>query len=204
MNTGILETRTKLENRWLDDSAYANWIDWKWQIAHRIKDIATIEKILDTRFSSEERKRIQETIDIFPMSITPYYLSLVDPEDFRNDPVFKQAFPDQRELHVAKYDMADPLAEDRDSPAQYHAPVSGSGFSASAMSPPCTAGTARASVASETSIPYRPRTTGARLDYIRQTPVVRDVLLSGSDRSCSPTRKLNGFSMSSTKSIMSK
>ena len=183
MNTGILETRTKLENRWLDDSAYANWIDWKWQIAHRIKDIATIEKILDTRFSSEERKRIQETIDIFPMSITPYYLSLVDPEDFRNDPVFKQAFPDQRELHVAKYDMADPLAEDRDSPAPgitHRYPDRVLFCVSNVCSMYCRHCTRKRRVGDIDSIPDREQLEQG-LDYIRQTPVVRDVLLSGGD-----------------------
>jgi exonuclease SbcC len=49
------------------------------------------------------------------MAITPYYASLMDPED-KNCPVRKQAVPTSFELHRAEADLLDPLAEDEDSP----------------------------------------------------------------------------------------
>ena len=105
MNSEINATKTKMEHRWLNDDEYAKWTDWKWQVSHCIKDVSTIEKILDIRFSPDDKVKYQETIEHFPMSITPYYLSLVDPDDYQNDPVFKQAFPDTRELKVANSEI---------------------------------------------------------------------------------------------------
>ena len=97
-------------------SALKLWNDWKWQASHTIKDVQTVERILGISFSDEQKERIKQTTDRFPMSITPYYLSLIDANDYENDPIFKQAFPDERELNIAPCDMLDPLAEDKDSP----------------------------------------------------------------------------------------
>ena len=49
------------------------------------------------------------------MAITPYYLSLIDPND-PHDPIRKQAIPTGLELHQAHADLLDPLHEDGDSP----------------------------------------------------------------------------------------
>lgn len=49
------------------------------------------------------------------MGITPYYASLMDPDD-PNDPVRKQAVPTIMETHQSSADLLDPLAEDEDSP----------------------------------------------------------------------------------------
>lgn len=49
------------------------------------------------------------------MAITPYYLSLIDPND-ANDPVRKQAIPTADELFRSTEDQEDPLHEDVDSP----------------------------------------------------------------------------------------
>lgn len=49
------------------------------------------------------------------MAITPYYISLIDPDD-PNDPVRKQAVPTAKELVVSPEDQLDPLSEDEDSP----------------------------------------------------------------------------------------
>ena len=50
------------------------------------------------------------------MAISPYYLSLVDSENFENDPIFKQCFPNIKEMTLSSCDMKDPLHEDTDSP----------------------------------------------------------------------------------------
>ena len=62
-------------------SAAPNWTDWKWQIRHAVKDVDTFEKLLDVRLGKEKRNRIEQTLKKFPMSITPYYLSLIDSSD---------------------------------------------------------------------------------------------------------------------------
>lgn len=183
MNSEINATKTKMEHRWLNDDEYAKWTDWKWQVSHCIKDVSTIEKILDIRFSPDDKVKYQETIEHFPMSITPYYLSLVDPDDYQNDPVFKQAFPDTRELKVANSDMSDPLSEDADSPVpgithRYPDRVLFCVSNVCAMY--CRHCTRKRKVGDVDSIPNR-KTLEKGLEYIRNNPIVRDVLLSGGD-----------------------
>ncbi|PKL60558.1 MAG: lysine 2,3-aminomutase, partial [Methanomicrobiales archaeon HGW-Methanomicrobiales-4] len=97
-------------------SESSKWGDWKWQVRHSITDITNLERMLEISFSKEEREEIQRTIDIFPMSITPYYLSLIDNADPLHDPVFMQAVPSAGELIIEDYDLHDPLGEEIDSP----------------------------------------------------------------------------------------
>ena len=54
-----------------------NWKDYKWQLAHSIKDVATFEKLTEILFTEEEHEELEKTVSKFPMSITPYYASLI-------------------------------------------------------------------------------------------------------------------------------
>ncbi|HMB45083.1 MAG TPA: lysine 2,3-aminomutase, partial [Candidatus Methanoperedens sp.] len=67
-------------------SRISNWKDWKWQLKNSIKDISTFEKLTGIRFEKNERNLLEKTIEKFPLSITPYYLSLIDAADYKNDP----------------------------------------------------------------------------------------------------------------------
>ncbi|MGD9475073.1 MAG: lysine 2,3-aminomutase, partial [Eubacteriaceae bacterium] len=105
----IKMTKARLEEIKGKSLVYDDWFDWQWQIKHSIRSIETVEKILNMQFPESEKKELQKTISKFPMSITPYYLSLVDPENYKNDPIFKQCFPDPKELNHAVCDLVDPL-----------------------------------------------------------------------------------------------
>jgi len=160
-----------------------NWKDWRWQLRHSIQTIDRVEELLDIHFEPEEKTCLKETLRRFPLSITPYYLSLVDSENFRDDPVFRQAFPSPRELEIDACDLADPLAEDRDSPApgvthRYPDRVLLQISNVCAMY--CRHCTRKRKVGDVDSIPGKEELL-AGIDYIRRTPVVRDVLLSGGD-----------------------
>ncbi|HAU38663.1 MAG TPA: lysine 2,3-aminomutase, partial [Phycisphaerales bacterium] len=95
---------------------YNNWQDWRWQVRHTVRDIPTFERLLNVQLDDDRRKGLARTLERFPLSITPYYLSLIDAADYENDPVFLQSFPRQAELIVGKDEIADPLHEDHDSP----------------------------------------------------------------------------------------
>ena len=56
----------------------SQWKDWQWHIKHAIKDIPLFEKLTGITFSEQERKTLHNTIARFPVSITPYYLSLIE------------------------------------------------------------------------------------------------------------------------------
>jgi lysine 2,3-aminomutase len=166
-----------------DQVAASKWTDWHWQLRHSITRVETFEKLLDIRLEPMEKRKVELTLKKFPLSTTPYYLSLIDRNDFRNDPVFRQAFPDPQELEIDKCDMVDPLAEDRDSPApgithRYPDRVLFHVSNVCAMY--CRHCTRKRKVGDVDSIPDRNQLR-AGLDYIRNTPSVRDVLLSGGD-----------------------
>jgi len=76
----------------------SDWYNWQWQIKHAIRDIETFEKITGIVFDEHVRYELQKTIERFPLAITPYYCSLIDAEDYEQDPIFKQSFPVVEEL----------------------------------------------------------------------------------------------------------
>ncbi len=164
-------------------TTYADWTDWNWQMQHIIHDIDQVENLLEINFEPEERQRLLETLDKIPLSITPYYLSLIDRDDFHNDPIFKQSFPCPDELEIDRLDMSDPLAEDQDSPVagithRYPDRVLFHVSNLCAMY--CRHCTRKRKVGDRDSIPDR-QTVEKGLEYLRNAPEVRDVLLSGGD-----------------------
>ncbi|OEU50289.1 MAG: lysine 2,3-aminomutase, partial [Desulfuromonadales bacterium C00003096] len=161
----------------------SQWKDWTWQIQHAVQDIDSVERLLDISFEPQERQELQATLQKFPLAITPYYLSLINREEFRNDPIFKQAFPSPAELILDRQDMIDPLAEDKDSPVpgithRYPDRVLFHISNVCAMY--CRHCTRKRKVGDTDSIPGR-AVIDKGLDYLRRTPEVRDVLLSGGD-----------------------
>jgi lysine 2,3-aminomutase len=165
------------------DTHILNWKDWKWQLKHSIHDIRTFEKLTGIKLDKNERKSIEETIAKFPLSITPYYLSLVDADNYKNDPVFKQCFPSPSELITHSYEMTDPLAEDKDSPVPglvHRYPDRVLFHISNICSMYCRHCTRKRKVGDKDSIPTKDEILKG-IEYIRDHPEVRDVLLSGGD-----------------------
>jgi lysine 2,3-aminomutase len=161
----------------------SNWKNWKWQLRNSIRDIPTFEKLTGIKFEENERKLPEKTIQKFPFCITPYYLSLIDTNDYKNDPVFKQSFPSPMELIIEKYDMKDPLAEDKDSPVPgitHRYPDRVLFHISNICSMYCRHCTRKRKVGDKDSIPDKDEINKG-IEYIKNTPVVRDVLLSGGD-----------------------
>lgn len=166
-----------------NNTEFSQWNDWKWQLKHSIKDIDTVERLLNITFSLDKRKNLEKTITEFPMSVTPYYLSLIDIEDIENDPISKQAIPSIYEMDLNNYDMKDPLAEDTDSPVPgvtHRYPDRVLFLISNTCSMYCRHCTRKRRVGDIDYIPDRD-TIKLGLDYIRKTACIRDVLLSGGD-----------------------
>ena len=178
------EHQKELAARIIDeDVAVIKWKDWKWQLRHAIRDIDTLKTLLEIELSPAEQASLEHTTEKFPMSVTPYYLSLVDVEDFRHDPIFTQSVPNSSELILSKHEMADPLAEDMDSPVPgltHRYPDRVLFHVSNICSMYCRHCTRKRKVGDIDSIPGREELS-AGIDYIRNTPSVRDVLLSGGD-----------------------
>jgi lysine 2,3-aminomutase len=165
------------------DTVIANWKDWRWQLKHSISDIDTFETLLGIKFNPGEKEELKQTLEKFPLSVTPYYLSLIDADDFRNDPIFLQAFPSPKELDIDEDDLEDPLSEDEDSPVEgitHRYPDRVLFHISNICSMYCRHCTRKRKVGDVDSIPTKDAVSEG-LEYIRNTPQVRDVLLSGGD-----------------------
>lgn len=89
------------------------WNDWHWQVRNRITKLDELKRVL--RLTPEEEEGVIGANRAFRMAITPYFASLMDPED-ANCPIRRQVVPTAQELHASPADLEDPLSEDADSP----------------------------------------------------------------------------------------
>lgn len=166
-----------------DGASISNWKNWHWQVRHSIQNLENLTELLGITLDKEVEEKIALTLDKFPMSITPYYLSLINPDDFTNDPVFKQAVPQAQELIMNPGDMQDPLAEDEDSPVPHlthRYPDRVLLHASNLCSMYCRHCTRKRKVGDQDCIPGFEELQPA-LEYIRQHEEVRDVLISGGD-----------------------
>lgn len=173
----------------------SEWSDYKWQIKHSVRSIESFEHITDIRFEEEEKKRLEETLQKFPLCITPYYATLIDTENYKNDPIFKQSFPDMRELEVVRNDLVDPLSEEVDSPVlgithRYPDRVLFNVTSTCSMY--CRHCTRKRKVGDKDSFLSK-KALAEAIKYIKNTKQVRDVLISGGDPFMLSDEKIDGI-----------
>ena len=157
------------------------WNDWKWQVKNRVETIEQLEKLVD--LTEEEKEGITKSLKTIRMGITPYYLSLVDPNN-SHCPVRKQAVPSIQELHNSSSDLEDPLHEDGDSPVPgltHRYPDRVLLLLTDMCSMYCRHCTRRR-FAGQTDNAMMPMDRiDKAIEYIKNTPQVRDVVLSGGD-----------------------
>jgi lysine 2,3-aminomutase len=159
------------------------WKDYKWQLNNSIKNIDAFEKFSGITFTKKQKKELEKTIQKFPLLITPYYASLIEKENYLNDPIFKQAFPNPAELIVSKSDMKDPLHEDRDSPTKgitHRYPDRVLFLISNRCAMYCRHCTRKRKVGDPGFIPSREQIQRG-INYIKNDHRIRDVLLSGGD-----------------------
>lgn len=158
----------------------ALWNDWHWQVTHRIETLEDLKKYID--LTPEEEDGVAKCLSTLRMAITPYYLSLIDLND-PHDPIRKQAIPTALELHQAEADLLDPLHEDTDSPVPgltHRYPDRVLFLITDQCSMYCRHCTRRRFAGqNDCAVPMK-QIEGC-IDYIRNHPEVRDVLLSGGD-----------------------
>ena len=168
------------------DVTEEQWNDWHWQVANRLSTVEQIKQVVN--LTPQEEEDIAKVMDGFRVGITPYYASLMDPDD-PSCPVRMQAVPTLAETHRGEADMLDPLHEDEDSPAPgltHRYPDRVLFLITDQCSMYCRHCTRRR-LAGVTDGARSREDIDACIDYIRRTPVVRDVLLSGGDALCVET-----------------
>ena len=167
----------------------AEWNDWKWQVKNRIETYEELSKYFS--FAPDEAEGIKKALAKFRMAITPYYLSLIDPND-PYDPIRRQAIPAGEECNIAPADLNDPLHEDEDSPAPgltHRYPDRVLFLITDMCSMYCRHCTRRRFAGQKDDESPSERIEKC-LAYIEKTPQVRDVLLSGGDALMVSDKKL--------------
>ena len=156
------------------------WNDWKWQVKNRIETLEELNKYIS--LTEKEQEGVLKSLQTLRMAITPYYLSLIDPND-PNDPVRRQAIPTEAETHISAADLQDPLHEDEDSPTPgltHRYPDRVLLLITDMCSMYCRHCTRRR-FAGQNDCESPSERIQKAIDYIAKTPTVRDVLLSGGD-----------------------
>ena len=173
----MVETRRK---QLFPEVTDEQWSDWKWQVKNRIVNLEQLRKYI--RLTPEEEEGVAQSLKMLRMAITPYYLSLIDPDD-PFCPIRKQAIPTIAETHRAEADLLDPLHEDEDSPVPgltHRYPDRVLFLITDQCSMYCRHCTRRRFAGQKDHESSTDRIQSA-IDYIARTPQVRDVLLSGGD-----------------------
>jgi len=158
----------------------SDWNSWHWQLKNRIKTVDELKKKLS--ISVGEEKAVSECLQELRMAITPYYLSLIDPDN-PSDVVRKQAIPTPKELENGEDDILDPLHEDTDSPVPgltHRYPDRVLLLVTDQCSMYCRYCTRRR-FAGHSDCPMSGENIKKAIEYIRKSPEVRDVLISGGD-----------------------
>lgn len=97
--------------RFFADIPDAAWNDWKWQFRNRITHVEQLVQFIP--LSIEELAQLRLVTMRYPLSVTPYYLSLINPDD-PDDPIRKQAIPSILEMTMGSMGVEDPLGEKED------------------------------------------------------------------------------------------
>lgn len=156
------------------------WNDWHWQVKNRIETLDQLKQYIS--LTEEEEEGVRVALKTLRMAITPYYLSLIDPNN-PNDPVRRQAIPTIKETHQAAADLLDPLHEDEDSPVPgiTHRYPDRVLFLITDMCSMYCRHCTRRRFAGQKDANVGTDLIQQGIDYIAHTPQVRDVLLSGGD-----------------------
>ncbi len=95
------------------DVTDAEWSDYRWQLRNRLTTTDDFAGVLN--LTDAQRKDLDACMGKFRVSVTPYYASLMDPDD-PTDPVRMQGVPTPAELVIHAEDLEDAVSEDFDSP----------------------------------------------------------------------------------------
>jgi lysine 2,3-aminomutase len=155
------------------------WNSWRWQLSHRLNTVEEIEAVFP--LTESERKALRAP-NLFRVDITPYFISLIDPQD-PNDPVRLQVIPTADEMVPFTAMMADSLSEDAHSPVPglvHRYPDRVLMLVTTQCASYCRYCT-RSRIVGDPAEQFSRSEFELQLDYLRRTPQVRDVLLSGGD-----------------------
>ena len=158
-----------------------DWNSWHWQLRNRITTLAQLQRLMPT-LTPEEYAGTRLANTKLALAITPYFFNLIDPTD-ENCPIRRQVVPRIEETTTASWEMSDPCGEDRHSPVPglvHRYPDRVLFLVTDRCASYCRYCTRSRLVSNATGYDFHPD-FGRQIDYVRNHPEVRDVLLSGGD-----------------------
>jgi lysine 2,3-aminomutase len=166
-----------------------NWNDWKWQFRNRIITVEKLSTVIP--LSAKEKTQLKLVTAKYPLSVTPYYLSLINVYD-PDDPIRKQAIPSFEEITLGNVGFEDPLDERRDSVVpglvhRYHDRIL---MVLTDICPMFCRHCTRKREWHNGGWVRTPAEIKTMLDYIRRHKNLRDVILSGGDPLTLSTQRL--------------
>jgi lysine 2,3-aminomutase len=176
----LKEFRTAGRGFW-NNVSDENWNDWRWQLKNRITTVEQLEKYLPT-LTPEERAGTILANSKLAMAIPPYFFNLIDPTD-ELCPIRRQVIPRIEETNRAPWEMSDPCGEDSHSPVPglvHRYPDRVLFLVTDRCAAYCRYCTRSRLVSNAAGYDFHPEFE-KQIEYIRKTPSIRDVLLSGGD-----------------------
>jgi lysine 2,3-aminomutase len=172
-------TRDLFRRRYYPEVGQSQWKDWKWQVANRITSMEEISRIVN--LSVEEEQALGESAGL-PFAVTPYYASLLDPDD-PTQGIRRTVIPTMRETITGFGEAEDPLCEDECSPVPgvVHRYPDRVLFLATGMCASYCRYCTRSRLVTEGHCQIGEGTWNGAIDYIAGNPGIRDVLISGGD-----------------------
>ncbi len=176
-NSGTLQFRRKF----FKDVSAVEWNDWHWQLRHRITTLGELERMF--RLSKEEHDALSGHGSAFPVAITPYYASLLDPDD-PSQPLRRTVIPTVAERIKTRGENEDPLGEEKDTvvPGLVHRyPDRVLFLLTDTCSTYCRYCTRSRIVGGPKDRSLSTDRWNKAIEYIESNQSIRDVLLSGGD-----------------------
>jgi len=163
-------------------SSAQEWNDWRWQLRERVRSLAELERLFS--LSGDERAAVLRHRGALPVGITPYYASLLSPDDPQQG-LRRTHIPVGDEYLRTPGEADDPLGEDHDTsvPGVVHRYPDRVLFLATGFCSTYCRYCTRSRMVGEAGGEYRfdKNQWERALEYIEQHAEIRDVLLSGGD-----------------------
>ena len=167
----------------------SEWKDWRWQLRRAVTSLEAV--VAYGKFSESEREVLSRVLEKYPVIIPPYYLCLIDFND-PHDPIRLQSFPAREEIEFTDVGRPDPLEEEEDMPVPglVHRYPDRVLMQVTNLCPMNCRHCTRKREWEEGIWMRTDAEIDSMIDYLAQTPQVRDVLLSGGDPLVLSTPKL--------------
>lgn len=187
----ISEQADYFRRRYFPNATKADWNDWRWQIKHSIDSFERLGEIVKL---SQDELSVQNYLKVTPpLKITPYYASLLDPDD-PLQPIRRSVVPVKDEYLYSPCEAEDPLGEEHDRPVRaivHRYPDRVLFLVANWCSVSCRYCTRSRVIGNNRRYKLDLAVWEEALDYIQSHPNIRDVLISGGDPLTLPNLKLD-------------